>query len=102
MTVIELHERATRGDRPLLLDVRTPEEWEICRLDGARLIPLQTLPAHTAELDKEAEVVVYCHTGNRSAIAVAFLRRAGFARAENLVGGVAAWAAEIDPAMPRY
>jgi rhodanese-related sulfurtransferase len=91
-----------RGDRPFLLDVRTPEEWEICRLDGARLIPLQTLPAHTADLGKDTEIVVYCHTGKRSATAVAFLRREGFARAVNLVGGVAAWAAEIDPAMPRY
>jgi len=55
-----------------------------------------------AELDKKAEIVVYCHVGARSAMAAAFLRREGFARARNLVGGVAAWAAEIDPAMPRY
>jgi adenylyltransferase/sulfurtransferase len=102
LTVTELQKRCARGDRPFLLDVRTPEEWEICRLDGARLIPLQSLPAHLAELDKKAEIVVYCHTGRRSAMAVALLRREGFARARNLVGGVAAWAAEIDPAMPRY
>jgi len=102
VTVAELHARCARGDRPFLLDVRTPEEWAICRLDGARLIPLQTLPAHLVELDKNAEIVVYCHVGARSAMAAAFLRREGFARARNLVGGVAAWAAEIDPAMPRY
>ena len=102
MTVTELHERCARGDCPLLLDVRTPEEWAICRLDGARLLPLHTLPAHLGELDKNAEIVVYCHTGKRSAIAAAFLQREGFVRACSLVGGVAAWAAEIDPAMPQY
>lgn len=102
MTVSELQERCARGDRPLLLDVRTPEEWEICRLDGARLIPLHTLPAHLDELDKNAEIVVYCHTGKRSAMAAAFLQREGFRGACSLVGGVAAWAAEIDPAMPQY
>jgi rhodanese-related sulfurtransferase len=102
VTVFELHDRQARGDRPLLLDVRSPDEWAICRIEGARLVPLQTLPEHLDQLDRSAEIVVYCHTGRRSAMATAFLRREGFARAENLTGGIAAWAAEIDPAMPRY
>jgi sulfur-carrier protein adenylyltransferase/sulfurtransferase len=102
LTVAELHARLARGAKPILLDVRTPQEWAICHLDGATLIPLQTLPARAAELPREAEIVCYCHVGARSAMAAAYLRREGYARARNLVGGIEAWAREIDPSMPRY
>lgn len=98
----ELVELLARDPRPLLLDVRTPEEWEICRLEGARLIPLASLPERLQELPHDAEIVVYCHTGRRSAIARSFLRRAGFGRVGHLAGGIEAWASEIDPTMPRY
>jgi adenylyltransferase/sulfurtransferase len=87
---------------PALLDVRTPEEWAICRLPGARLIPLGELERRLGELDRARETVVYCHLGGRSAAAVELLRRQGFALVRNLAGGIDAWAREVDPAMPRY
>ena len=82
--------------------MRSPAEWEICRLDGARLLPLHELTARLDELPRDVDIVVYCHVGIRSALAVRVLRGHGFARARNLAGGILAWAAEIDPQMPRY
>jgi len=102
ITVTELNARLARGDQPILLDVRSPQEWAICHLDGATLIPLQALPARAGELPRDAEIVCYCHVGARSAMAAAYLRREGYARARNLVGGIEGWAREVDPAMPRY
>lgn len=90
------------GRRLLLVDVRTPQEWQICRLEGAQLIPLQELPGRWQELEPRQDVVVYCHHGNRSAHAVDFLRRMGIERARNLEGGIEAWSTTVDPSVPRY
>jgi len=87
---------------PLLLDVREPWEFEKCRIDGARLVPLRELPARFAELDAAAQTVVICHHGGRSMQAALFLERQGFGGVHNLAGGVDAWARSVDPAMPVY
>ncbi len=102
MTVEELARRIEEGSAPLILDVREQGELEICRMEGARHIPLGELADRLEELDPRQEVVVLCHHGYRSAYAVALLRRKGFVRARNLVGGIEAWAAEVDPTMVRY
>lgn len=102
ITVGELAGLQAEGRSPGLLDVRTPREWEICRLEGADLLPLQELPRRWQEIDPEQETVVYCHHGHRSARAVDFLRRAGLTRVRNLTGGIDAWSREIDPAVPLY
>jgi len=101
MTVEELAARRRAGDEPLLLDVREPHELLICSIGGLH-IPMNQLPARRGELDPARELVVYCHTGVRSARAVAFLRQNGFGQARNLAGGILAWADRIDPRMPRY
>lgn len=98
----ELVAHLQAGHQPVLLDVREPWEWDICRLPGARLIPMRDLPGRLAELNKAAETVVICHHGVRSHHAARYLETAGFDNVINLSGGVAAWADEIDPAMPRY
>ena len=90
------------GENHLLLDVRTPDEWEICRSEGSKLVPLPLLDRSTGELDPAQTIVVVCHRGFRSAYAVDYLRSRGFARARNLAGGIDAWAAEVDPSVPRY
>jgi adenylyltransferase/sulfurtransferase len=102
ISVAGLKQRLDRRDDLLLLDVREPYEWQICRLDGAVHIPMRDLPARLAELDRERETVVYCKVGSRSARVVDFLRRSGFPRALNLVGGIRAWSIEIDPSLARY
>jgi adenylyltransferase/sulfurtransferase len=94
---------ARRAGKPVVLvDVREPFEWEICRIAGSVLIPLRELPGRVGEIDAAAEVVAVCHTGVRSLTAARFLREAGIPRARSLRGGVEAWARVIDPAMPRY
>lgn len=87
---------------PLLLDVREPWEFQTCHLPGARLVPMNELPARLHELDPDAETVAICHHGTRSLHAAQFLARQGFERVHNLAGGVDAWARTIDPAMPVY
>ncbi|MEM7049348.1 MAG: molybdopterin-synthase adenylyltransferase MoeB [Acidobacteriota bacterium] len=85
-----------------LLDVRNPVEYQICRLDGAELLPLAELPGRWQGLDRDTLTVVYCHGGVRSAQAVDFLRRQGLSRVVNLAGGIDAWSRRIDPTVPRY
>lgn len=102
ITPAQLAERLARGDRPVLLDVRQPEELEICRLDDVVHIPLDELSSRAQELDPEAEIVCICHHGMRSASAAAFLESRDFGRLVNLTGGMEAWASQVDPAMARY
>ena len=86
----------------LLLDVREQSEYDIVHLEGARLIPLNTLPNHIDRLPQDQEIVVYCHHGQRSLYALAYLQQNGFTEAKNLIGGIDQWAAEIDSTLPRY
>src|SRR5688572_2418494 len=87
---------------PVLLDVR--EEWELeqARLPGTLHIPMAQIPSRFRELDAAAHIVVVCHHGMRSQQVVQFLKNKGFARVDNLAGGLDAWAEQVDPSMPRY
>jgi adenylyltransferase/sulfurtransferase len=102
ISVTDAKRRLDSGEPIALLDVRTPQEHAIARIEGAKLVPLDQLPARVGELDSEIPLVVLCHHGFRSARAVQFLRQRGFPRAINLAGGIDAWSAEVDPAVPRY
>jgi sulfur-carrier protein adenylyltransferase/sulfurtransferase len=101
ISVHHLKSRLEGGDAVFLLDVREPYEFRIANLKG-HLIPLGQLQSKFDELDRELEIVVYCHHGNRSAFAVQFLKNQGFGRVLNLVGGIDQWSREIDPTIPRY
>jgi molybdopterin/thiamine biosynthesis adenylyltransferase/rhodanese-related sulfurtransferase len=100
--VVELRNRLDDGDSIVILDVRNPEEYQICRLPGSTLIPLAELPARMSELDSAVEMIVHCKSGARSAKAVNLLRQAGFRKIKNLRGGITAWAQHVDPSMPTY
>jgi len=102
ITVAELAERLTKDDKPVLLDCRNPDEFALCRLERAVLIPLPELPEGLGELDPAGEVVVYCHHGVRSRSGAAILEAAGFAKVWSLRGGIDAWSLQIDPRVPRY
>jgi adenylyltransferase/sulfurtransferase len=98
----ELGRLVKAGQAPFILDVRNPEEFQICRLPGSTLLPLPELPQRLGDLDKGREMVVHCKSGARSAKAIAFLRQHGFTKLRNLKGGILAWAEKVDPSMPRY
>ena len=90
-TLAERLDAAAAGERPLLLDVRSPGEVEAGTIAGSRQIPLGELPARMGELPRDRAVVAYCAGGYRSAIAVSLLLRAGFEGVSDLAGGFAAW-----------
>jgi adenylyltransferase/sulfurtransferase len=102
ITVAELDARRRRGDDFDLVDVREPHEWDIARIEGARLAPLSSFADALRTFDSARDVVVYCKSGARSAKAVRQLQEAGFRRVWNVEGGILRWAEEIDPTVPRY
>jgi adenylyltransferase/sulfurtransferase len=98
----ELAARLRRGDAIDLVDVREPREWDICRIDGARLAPLSTFAASLRTFDGARDAVLYCRVGIRSARAVKQLQAAGFRRVWNLTGGILRWSDDVDPSVPKY
>jgi adenylyltransferase/sulfurtransferase len=101
ITPSELAQRLAAHEDFTLIDVREPFEWQIGRIEGARLIPLGTLSDEMSTLDPAKEVVAYCRSGKRSADAVRQLAAAGF-RATNVAGGILRWSDEVDPSIPKY
>lgn len=99
---LALAERLATDEPLLLLDIREQYEWEICRLPGALHVPMSELPGRLATLDSGREMLVYCHHGVRSRMATAWLRNEGYERVRDLLGGIEAWAREVDPEMSRY
>ena len=100
--VEELKGRLDRQDGVFVLDVREPQEYQICRIPDSTLIPLGDLPQRLTELEGHDDMVVHCKSGVRSAKAVKLLREAGFSKAKNLRGGILAWIDRVDPSLPKY
>ena len=99
----EVKSRLESGETLRLIDVREPEEHAICRIEGARLIPMRSIPQHLSELDDDGPpLIVYCHHGVRSLNVVDWLRRQGLENCRSLAGGIDLWSVEVDPAVPRY
>lgn len=96
----ELEARLGSSDLPLLLDVRTPEEYAAGFVPGARNVPVGELEARLLELEPEAEseIIVYCERGGRAERAVQILRDAGFSRVRLLDGSMSRWRSEGRPA----
>ena len=110
ISVQELADWLADGARPVpvLLDVRESWEYEICHIEGALLMSMQSIPDNYDKLnvhanaDDETSIVCICHHGARSLQVAAFLHRNGFPRVLNLSGGMHAWAQQIDGTMPTY
>jgi len=103
MAATQLHSwLATDRVSVALLDVREPWEFDVCRIEGARLIPLSQLPGRLGELDPARPTVVICHHGVRSLRAAAYLEHCGFEDVVNLSGGIDAWARTVDEGMAIY
>jgi adenylyltransferase/sulfurtransferase len=105
VTVEQLKAMQDRREPFFLLDVREPQEFQICRIPGSTLIPLGELPNRVGELPTGPDappLVVHCKMGARSAKAVKLLRDRGFTESRNLVGGILAWIDRVDPTQPKY
>ncbi len=108
-TALDVAARRARGEQFVLLDVREPFELELANLgDDVVNTPLSELAARreaalpAALADRDAEVIVLCHHGNRSAQVTAWLRDVGYTRVFNLDGGIDAWARDVDPSVGSY
>lgn len=97
-----VREMIDAGEPFVLLDIREDWEWELAHLDGALHIPMGELESRIESLDPNAEIVVYCHHGERSVDSCLVLWNAGFRKVRNLTGGISAWSELVDPSVPRY
>ncbi|MGH9329316.1 MAG: molybdopterin-synthase adenylyltransferase MoeB [Vicinamibacterales bacterium] len=104
-SVGDLKARLDRGERVFVLDVREPQEFQICRIPGSTLVPLGELGSRLADVPRGADapdIVVHCKSGARSAKAVRLLVDRGYDRVRNLKGGILAWIDQVDPSQPKY
>ncbi|WP_455235405.1 rhodanese-like domain-containing protein [Thiogranum longum] len=90
------------SEKPLLLDVREPWEFDTARIEGSTLVPMRSIADKIHDLDPDQEIVVICHHGIRSRMVGRFLESHGFSNVINLSGGVEAWAREVDRQMATY
>lgn len=95
---------AAHGPVLLLIDVRTPEEYDAAHIPGSVLIPLHELERRADEIDaeKDSPIAVVCHHGARSLRGALLLRALGFTGARSIVGGIDLWSLDVDPSVPRY
>jgi len=102
ITPADVKTRLDQGEKPVLIDVREHWEYDLCRIEGAKHVPLGSLAASLETLPDVDEVICYCHRGMRSLDAAAWLRFHGIERAKSLAGGIERWSLEVDPKVPRY
>ena len=105
VTVKEVEARRKAGEKLCLIDVWEEMEWQICRIEGANLVPMNTVPGRLQELEAQADatpLIVYCHHAVRSLQVVHWLRRNGVENCQSMAGGIERWSMEIDTAVPRY
>lgn len=101
----EAETRLKRGDGAVLIDVREPEEFAAARIEGAELMPMQSVPTEIQKLEELADnrdLLVICHHGVRSLNVVAWLREHGIENCFSVAGGIDRWSREIDLEIPRY
>lgn len=99
----EVKDKLEQGDGNfILLDCREAQELEIASIEGARHIPMGEISDRLEELDREKEIVVFCHRGQRSAQVVQFLADKGYGNVKSMSGGIGQWSMEIDPDVPMY
>lgn len=102
ITAEQLAASLDNQDKVVLLDVRDPWEFDICRLVGSVNIPMDEIMERVAELDPDTRTIVICHFGMRSLQVGNYLEGSGFKDIVNLEGGLDAWAERVDQDMPRY
>lgn len=97
--------RLLNAGEAVLIDVREPEEYAIAHVDGARLMPMQSIPAEFQKLESlsdESKLLLLCHHGVRSLQVASWLREKGIDDCFSVSGGIDRWSREIDPSLSRY
>ena len=97
-----LNRMRQQGEPVSVLDVREPQELAICALADSLHIPMNQVPGHLERLPADGPLVVLCHHGIRSMQVTRFLHHMGYTNAQNLAGGIDAWARDVEPGMARY
>lgn len=94
-------EQLRRGEIKLL-DVRTPEEYQMAHIEGAMLVSQELAQEIVQTWPKNTPVVTHCHRGIRSLDAAAYLMGHGFTNVKSMAGGIDAWSSQVDPRVPQY
>ena len=102
LTPIELKTKLIEDSEFTLIDVREPEEFEVCHINGSILIPLTEIPDHLPDFNVKLEYVIVCKEGNRSIEAMKIMRKFGFENLKNLNGGILDWAKKVEQTMELY
>jgi rhodanese-related sulfurtransferase len=101
----EVVAKKNAGEKLCLIDVREQFEWDICHIEGANLVPMNTVPQALQQLEAQSDettLVVYCHHGVRSLNVVNWLRGQGVENCVSMSGGIDRWSVEVDLTVPRY
>jgi rhodanese-related sulfurtransferase len=101
----EARTQLEQPDGAILIDVREPQEFAVAHIDGARLIPMQSVPAELQQLEAladDATLLILCHHGVRSLQVASWLRERGIENCHSIAGGIDAWSREVDPSIPTY
>lgn len=103
LTPADVQAKISAGEPLRLIDCREQSEYDICRIEGARLLPMNSIPLYLQELDDDGPpIVVYCHHGVRSLAVVDWLRRQGVENCQSMSGGIDYWSISVDRSVPRY
>jgi rhodanese-related sulfurtransferase len=102
VTPEQLRDLFAQDKAPRLIDVRDPEEFALCHLPGAELHPADQIADWCRALDRNQEILLYCHHGIRSLHAAMHLSAIGFKKVSHLRGGLDAYSLRADPKIPRY
>ncbi|RAP29464.1 hypothetical protein DID78_03660 [Candidatus Marinamargulisbacteria bacterium SCGC AG-343-D04] len=98
----DLKQRIDDKEDFVLMDVREPEEFEICHINGSILVPFSEFEDHLPDFSREREYVLHCKTGDTSEEALSVLKKKGFLSVKTLEGGIMKWAELIEPRMEKY
>ncbi len=90
------------GEKLRLIDVREKWEYDTAKIENSELMPLSEFNDHYDKLNHNDNLIICCHTGNRSFTVCAYLIKNGFKNVSNLDGGITAWSQEVDPSIPIY
>ncbi|MFH1978729.1 MAG: rhodanese-like domain-containing protein [Candidatus Aenigmatarchaeota archaeon] len=99
---IDVNKLKEKLGKVTLIDVRENMERNICHIEPSSHLPLGNLMNHIGAINKNSEIVLYCHSGERSFVAARYMRDQGFKNVKSLAGGINEWAHRIDPIMRRY